>query len=77
MSRRVKLKQAAEITGLSEFELRQGCINRKYPHMRVGNSRTGKIIFDLDLLEERIQEIMLENVSDEIEEEQGRIRRVL
>lgn len=75
MSRRVKLKEAAEITGLSEFELRSGANSGKYPHIRVGNSRAGKIIFDLDLLEERITEMMLQNCNKE-SDNYGTIRQI-
>lgn len=75
MSRRVKIKEAAEITGLSPWELRQGCISGKYPHIRVGNSRSGKIIFDLDLLEERIKDLMLQNIHKE-SDNYGTIRKV-
>lgn len=75
MSRRVKLKEAAEITGLSEWELRTGTNSGRYPAMRVGSSKSGRIIFDLDLLEKRITELMLQNVSEDTDE-YGKLRQV-
>lgn len=62
MSRRVGIKAAAEATGLSQWELRQGARSGRYPHIRVGDSEHGRIIFDLDLLEEHIKLQMMQNV---------------
>lgn len=68
------IKKAAAKTGLSEWELRTGCWSGKYPHLRVGGKR-GKIIFDLELLENHITNMMLKSVEkDEIE--YGKIRKV-
>ena len=75
MSRRVTLKEAAEITGLSEWELRTGANSGRYPHFRVGSSRSGRIIFDLDLLEERIKSLMLQNVNKD-SDDYGTLRKV-
>lgn len=75
MSRRVKLKEASEITGLSEWELRTGAKSGRYPHFRVGSSKSGRIIFDIELLEKRITELMLENISNEIDE-YGTLRKI-
>ena len=59
-SKVVGIKDAAIKTGLSEWELMQGAKSGKYPHMRAGGSR-GKYLFNIDMLTERIDEIMMEN----------------
>jgi len=58
--RRGNLKQAAEHTGLSVWELRTGALSGKYPYMRIGGER-GKFWFDFDLLDEAIERRMMEN----------------
>lgn len=74
---RVGIKEAARITGLSEWELRTGSISGKYPSMRVGGPR-GRIIFDIELLEKSIEQMMLDNIKpdNESEETYGTIRAV-
>lgn len=67
MAKMVLLKQAAETTGLSVWELYNGAKSGKYPAMRIGGER-GKWVFDLELLEARIQELMLQNVKEETSE---------
>lgn len=56
----VGVKRASNITGLSEWELRLGVKIGKYPYLRVGSKR-GKILFNIDLLNEKIDQIMIEN----------------
>ena len=77
MTRVVLLKQASEITGLSTWELSTGSKSGKYPFMRIGGPR-GRIAFNLDLLESRIQELMQENIRQvQIQEpEYGQLRRI-
>lgn len=55
------LKTAAKIVGLTPWELRTGAISGKYPAMRVGGPH-GRIIFDIDLLNARIGQLMQANV---------------
>ena len=43
------LKNAAQIVGLSAWELRTGARSGKYPAMRVGGPR-GRMVFDIDML---------------------------
>jgi len=71
------LKQAAKETGLSEWELSAGARSGKYPAMRVGGNR-GRWIFDIDLLNKRIQELMLNNLNSKEQEHNiyGKIRKV-
>lgn len=74
--RRAGIKETSKITGLSEFELRNGAKSGKYPHYRIGNSKTGRIIFDIDLLEEHIKKMMLESITSCEAEEFGQLRKV-
>jgi len=79
MSRRVGIKAASEATGLSQWELRQGARSGRYPHFRVGDSEHGRIIFDLELLEEHIKRQMIQNVKSQEGErivELGKLRKV-
>lgn len=55
------LKKTAQIVGLTPWELRTGALTGKYPAMRVGGSR-GRIVFDIDLLNARIGQLMESNV---------------
>lgn len=61
MGKKVGINEASEITGLSRIELRKGAKLGKYPHYRVGGPR-GKIIFDLELLNNQIEVLMLNNI---------------
>ncbi|HYE81662.1 MAG TPA: hypothetical protein VEG39_05780 [Clostridia bacterium] len=76
-AKRVGIKAAAEATGLSEWELRQGARSGRYPHFRVGDPEHGRIIFDIDLLEEHLRNVALNNIKqpDNIKT-YGVIRRV-
>lgn len=65
MARREGIKRTAEIMGLSVYELHKGVKEGKYPYFRVGDPKKGKIIFDLDLLEDRIKELMMSNVTEQ------------
>lgn len=46
--------KAAEITGLSVWELRKGAMEGRYPHIKAGN----RFMYDVDLLEETIRNEM-------------------
>ncbi len=67
MGRRYRLVDAAKMTGLSIWELRTGAISGKYPYFRVGGPH-GRLIFDIDLIEERIEELMRRNVREQVED---------
>lgn len=60
---RVGVKEAAEITGLSQHELRQGVKSGKYPFSRTGKTSNGKILFDIDFLLKHIEQMMLNNIN--------------
>lgn len=70
----VTINQAAEITELSRRELRTGVLSGKYPAMRVGGEH-GKFLLDIDLLNERITELMKENCNQQ-KPDSGHIRRI-
>lgn len=69
------LKEAAAATGLAEWELRQGAKSGKYPAMRAGGPK-GKLLFDVELLEQAITRIMLSNTLPAAENQPGTIRPV-
>lgn len=77
MARVALIKQAAEITGLSYWELSTGAKSGKYPAFRIGSSR-GRWAFDLDLLQQRIRELMMQNIEAGAPAvgEYGKIRRI-
>jgi predicted site-specific integrase-resolvase len=63
MSRKLNLKQASEVTGLSYWYLRKAVLEGKIPYIRASEGKKGKIILDHDLLESFIEKLMMENVS--------------
>jgi hypothetical protein len=77
MGKKLLIKEAAKYVGLSEWELRQGIKMGRYPAIKVGQGR-GKYIVDLELLEARIEELMLSNIRPEEKEEitYGVIRKI-
>lgn len=78
MARIALLKQAASEVNLSEWELYNGAKSGKYPAMRAGGER-GRWIFDLDLLEARIKELMEQNMKQEPVQktaEYGKLRKI-
>lgn len=59
MSKLLSIKEASDIFGLSQSELRRGFLTQKYPGMRLGDiNGRGKIVFDEELLAQRIKELM-------------------
>ncbi|NLN48639.1 MAG: hypothetical protein GX154_06035 [Clostridiales bacterium] len=76
MGSRVLLKQASLETGLSEWELSTGAKSGKYPAMRIGGNR-GRWIFDIDLLQRRIEELMLKNINENhTDNDYGKLRKI-
>jgi hypothetical protein len=69
------LKEAASATGLTEWELRQGAKSGKYPAMRAGGSN-GKLLFDVELLEQAIIQHMMANTLPTAVTQSGTIRPV-
>jgi hypothetical protein len=73
----VLLKEASQQTGLSYGELYNGVRSGKYPGYRVGTSKHGKWVTDLELLNAKIIELMNANIKEDSEPVQyGQLRRV-
>lgn len=53
MGKRITLKQAAQLTGISEWSLRAGIKQGRYPYIKVGIGR-GRIFVDIELLEQAL-----------------------
>lgn len=66
-----------QIPGLTKHELYTGLRSGKYQGFRAGGNR-GKWLDDLDLLENRIKELMERNIKDETNSNQqyGHLRRI-
>lgn len=54
MGRRVKIPEAAKITGLSEYAIYKGVRQGWFPHIRTSGDR-GRIFIDIELLEEQLE----------------------
>jgi len=50
MAQIVNITLASKLTGLSAYGLRKGAKEGRFPHIRVGGTEKGKILFDLELL---------------------------
>lgn len=57
----VNTKTAAKETGLSEYELRRGFLEGKYPALVIGrNGERSRLRWNLDALQAAIERLMLE-----------------
>jgi len=77
--KRMTIKDATKITGLTEYTLRRGIAEGRYPHIRTGGPGKGRILIDLDLLEERLKQDALDstrNIDTASAINYGRLRRV-
>ena len=64
MGKRVKLPEAAKQVGLSEYALRMGCKQGRYPHIVIGGAGVKKrILIDIELLEEYLEQEARDNVT--------------
>lgn len=71
----VTINGAVEATGLSKSEIYLGLKNGRYCGFRAGGPH-GKWLIDLDLLEKRIEELMLQNIRvPDVEISYGKLRR--
>ncbi len=59
---RVDIKGAVKHTGLSEYAIRLGVKEKKFPVYRVGK---GKLIFDTEMLDKAIEKEMLKSVEEQ------------
>lgn len=62
MGRRVTVQEAISLTGLTDYALRSGIKQGRYPHIRTGLGR-GKILIDIDLLEQYLQQEAVNNMN--------------
>lgn len=73
MGRKAYIKQAAEFTGLSEWDLRQRAKLGRIPVLKSGN----RYVFDLDLVEEFLKNEAMSNVRPaEPDKQYGVLRKV-
>ena len=62
MARRVNVKEASHETGLSEYALRRGAMEGRYPHIRIGTpGMRQRLKFDIELLEEYLKQEAIDN----------------
>lgn len=62
MPKMVGIREAAEATGLSLWELGRGARAGDYPHIKIGIGR-GKYLFSIDQLEKTLEEKALANMT--------------
>lgn len=62
MSQIVNITTASKLTGLSQYALRKGALSGRFPSTRAGGVANGKIVFDLELLTNTIDNECLSNV---------------
>jgi len=67
MGKKALLREASEVTGMSQWYLRQGAKNGTIPCIRSGN----RYVFDIELLEEYLKKLAFENTKKK-EENSGR-----
>lgn len=74
MSRRMLLKEAAEVLGVSKHFLYTEAKAGRIPHFRAGN----RYIFDVEQVDEFLKKKALENVRDENNEkvQYGQLRKI-
>ena len=81
MGKRATIQEATVITGLTEYALRMGIKQGRYPHIRIGLGR-GKILIDIDLLEQYLLQEAVDNMNMQRSESTtavinyGQLRRV-
>lgn len=56
MAKKVSITEAAEATGLSVASLRRGVKSGRFPAIRAGSSETGKLLFDIARIEQRLEQ---------------------
>lgn len=62
MGKRITMNEAIKATGLTRYALTQGIQQGKYPYIKVGKHGKGKILFDLELLEQYLKQEAIENM---------------
>lgn len=66
MNRLLTTKEVAELTGLSEYELRLGAKQGRYPVIMLGSpdSKSRRMRWNLEALQEAIEKQMLETLEE-------------
>ena len=62
MGKRATISEVSTLTGLSEYALRKGIREGRYPHIRTGIG-SGKILVDIELLEEYLAQEARDNAA--------------
>jgi len=55
------IKQAVVFTGLTEYTLRKGIAEGRYPHIRTSGPGRGRILIDIELLEQYLAQEALDS----------------
>ena len=61
MKKMITIKEAANIFGLSEYEIRIGIKNGRYPFYRIGQKR-GKYLIDYELFANELKKASMNNM---------------
>jgi len=74
MGKKALLREASEVTGMSQWFLRQGARNGTIPCIKTGN----RYVFDIELLEEYLKNLANENlrVKEKNVNKYGSLRKV-
>ena len=78
MRKLVTIKEAVVESGLSEYTIRLGIKEERFPHTRTGGDK-GKFLLDLELIENRLRQEAEDSVKHKRESEDfyiDKIRRV-
>ena len=75
MAKKALLSEAAEMVGLTKNALYTLARAGKVPHLRIGGKR-GRYVFDIELLEESLEQMALENVRQPKDKSFGKIRAI-
>jgi len=79
MSKRVTIAQAVEVIGLTEYTLRKGVAEARYPHIRTSGPGRGRILIDVELLESYLEQEAMNSTkkTDDVDVmNYGQLRRV-
>ncbi|MCL2773936.1 MAG: hypothetical protein FWD71_11365 [Oscillospiraceae bacterium] len=63
MKKMINIKEASNIFGLSEYEIRIGIKNGRYPFYRIGQKR-GKYLIDYELFANELKKASMNNMAN-------------
>ena len=64
MGKWLTVKQTAQTSGLSEYTLRRGIASGRFPHIRTNGPGKGRILIDLDLLGQQLEQEAKDSIAD-------------